>query len=147
MAPKFFSKEWLDAVIEKANSDEEYLKKTDTEKFKATYLSIVTDCPDGNDVKVLITFERGKVVQFEYDAKPAPASFRMENEPWDPSESLVRAQASYDTYKKLQMKELTSIEAMQAKLYQSDGDFNKAVALLPYSNAYMDLQATVDCEY
>ena len=145
MAPKFFSKEWLDAVIDKANSDEEYLKKT--KKFKATYLSIVTDCPDGNDVKVLIKFDKGKVVQFEYEAQPAPASFRIENEPWDPSESLVRAQGSYDTLKKLQLKELTSMEAMMAKLYKSDGDITKAVTFLPYSNAYMDLQATVECEY
>ena len=145
MAPKFFSKEWLNAVIEKANTDPEYLKKT--EKFKASYLFIVTDCPDGNDVKILLKFDKGKVVEHEYEAQSAPAGFRMENEPWDPSESLVRAQGSYDTYKKLQLKELTSIEAMRAELYQSEGNIIKVMSLLPYSNAYMDLQATVDCEY
>jgi hypothetical protein len=145
MAPKFFSKEWLDTVIEKANTDKKYLDKT--KKFKASYLFIVTDCPDGSDVKILLKFDKGKVVDHEYEAQPAPATFRMENEPWDPSESLVRAQGSYDTYKKLQLKELNSIEAMKANLYQSEGNIIKVMALLPFSNAYMDLQATVDCEY
>ena len=145
MAPKFFSKEWLDEVIEKANTDKKYLDKT--KKFKASYLFIVTDCPDGNDVKILLSFNKGKVVDHEYEAQPAPASFRMENEPWDPSESLVRAQANYETYKKLQLKELNSIEAMKANLYQSEGNIIKVMALVPFSNAYMDLQATVACEY
>lgn len=145
MAPKFFSKEWLDIVIEKANNDNKYLEKT--KKFKATYMSIVTDCPDGNDVKVLIKFDKGKIVKFEYEPQPIPASFRIENEPWDPSECLIRAQGSYDTLKRLQLKELNSLDAMKANLYKSDGDVLKAVAFLPYSNAYMDLQSTVECEY
>src|SRR4030042_5080392 len=141
MAPRFFSKEWLDAVIEKANTDKEYLKKTG--KFKANYLFIVTDCPNGNDLRILLKFDKGKVVEHEYEAQPAPASFRMENEPWNPSESLVRAQGSYDTYKKLQLKELTSMEPLKANLYKSEGNILKVMALLPFSNAYMDLQASV----
>lgn len=145
MAPRFYSKEWLDAVIEKVNSDQEYLKKA--AKFSASYLYIITDCPDGNDVRVLLTFNKGKVVHYEYDAKPAPASFRMENEPWDESVSLVRAQGSYDTYKKLQTQELNAMQALSKKLYKTQGNMAKAMANLPYGQAFSDIQATVDCEY
>ena len=145
MAPRFYSKEWLEACIEKANSDEEYLKKAD--RFTASYLFIVTDCPDGNDVKVLLIFDKGKVIEYKYDVKPAPASFRMENEPWDESISLFRAQGSYDTYVKLQTKELNPLQALSQRLYKSEGNMVKAMSLMSGSQAFTDLQATVDCEY
>ena len=145
MAPRYYSKEWLEAVIDKANSDQEYLKKT--AMFNAIYLFIVTDCPDGNDVKVLLKFEKGKIVEHKYEAKPAPASFRMENEAWDESISLFRSQGHYDTYKKLQLKELTPMQALSKQLYKTEGNMVKAMSLIKYSNAFNDLQATVECEY
>ena len=145
MAHRYFSKEWLDEVIEKVNNDKEYLKNT--KKLNATVLTIVTDCPDGNDLWLIFKYDKGKVVRFEYVAKPAPASFRIENEPWDPEVSLVKAQASYDTYKKIQTKEMNPAQALSDGLYKTDGDFVKAVALMPYLQAYTDLQATVACEY
>ncbi len=145
MAPRFYSKEWNDAVIEKTKTDKEYLKKT--EKFTATYLFIVTDCPDGNDLKISLTFDKGKIVDHEYEAKPAPASFRMESEPWEPTISLVRAQGSYDTYKKLQTKELNPMQALMQKLYKSEGNMVKAMQLMSCSQAFTDLQASIDCEY
>src|SRR4030042_3566505 len=142
MATKFYSKEWLDACIEKTNTDKEYLKKT--EKLNASYSFIVADCPDGNDVYVLLRFEKGKVVEHEYEAKPAPASFRMEKEPWDESISLMRAQASYDTYVKINKKELTALGAVTAGLYKSEGNMVKAMQLIPYTQAFAELQSTVD---
>ena len=108
---------------------------------------IVTDCPDGNDVKVLLNFDKGKVVEYEYEAKPAPASFRIENEPWDASISIVKAQGSYETFKKVQTKEMNPMEALTKKLYKSEGNMVKAMSLMAYSQAFTDLQAAVDCEY
>ena len=145
MAPKFYSKEWVDACIEKTNTDKEYQKKT--EKLNASYSFIVADCPDGNDVYVLLRFEQGKVVEHEFEVKPAPASFRMENEPWDESISLMRAQASYDTYVKINKKEMTAMGAVTSGLYKSEGNMVKAMALIPYTQAFAELQATIDCEY
>ena len=145
MAPRFYSKEWLDALIEKVNNDEEYLKKA--AKLTASYLYIVTDCPDGNDIKILFKFDKGKIVEHEYEAKPAPAGFRIDSEAWDPSKSLVRAQGSYDTYKKIQTKEMNPIQALSSGLYKTDGNMAKALTLMPYIQSYTDLQATVACEY
>jgi len=145
MAHRFYSKEWLDEVLEKVNNNKEYLEKT--KKFNFTALTIITDCPDGNDLSVLMKYDKGKVVRFEYDAKPAPASFRIENEPWDPKVSLVKSQMSYDAQKKLNLKELTLMDAMKDSLYKTEGDFVKVVALLPYIDAYMQLQESVECEF
>ena len=145
MAPRFYSKEWIDAVIEKTKVDKEYLKKT--KKFKFTPLTIVTNCPDGNDLRLIMQYEKGKIVRFEYDAEPAPARFRMENEPWDPKVSLIKAQAAYDTFVKIHRKEMTLMDAMMSNLYKSDGDFVKAEAMLTYIDAYMQIQASIPCEF
>jgi len=145
MAPKFYSKEWIDTCIDKTKTDQEYMKKT--AKLNASYSFIVADCPDGNDVYVLLRFEKGKVVEHEYEIKPAPASFRMENEPWDESISLMRAQASYDTYVRINKKEMTAMAAVTGGLYKSEGNMVKAMQLIPYTQAFAELQASIDCEY
>lgn len=145
MALKYYSKEWLDEVLEKVNNDKEYLNKT--KKFNATFLTIITDCPDGNDLSILMKYDKGKVVRFEYEAKPAPASFRIENEPWNPKVSLFKSQMTYDAQKKLSLKEITLMDAMKDNLYKTEGDFVKVVALLPYIDAYMQLQESVECEF
>ena len=146
MAPRFWSKEWVDECVEKTKSDKEYVEKTKG-KFTASYLILVTDCPDGNDVRVLLKFNKGKVVQYEYEAKPAPASFRMENDTWDEMVSQFRAQASYATYKKLQEKEITPMQALTQNLYKSDGNMVKAMSLMKYSQAFNELQSRTDCVY
>ena len=145
MAPRFYSKEWLEACIEKANNDQEYLKKT--KDFKASFLFIVADCPDGNDVRVLLKFNKGKIVHFEYDVEPVPASFRMENDPWDESISQFRSQGSYDTYKKLQTKEMNPLQALGSGLYKTEGNMFKGMQLMPYTEAWTNLEATIECEY
>jgi len=145
MAPRFYSKEWWDTVIEKTKNDKEYLKQT--EKYNTSYLFIVTDCLDGNDLKVYLKLEKGKVIKFNYEAKPSPASFRVENESWDESISDYRLQASYDTYKQLQLKEINAIQAMIKKLYQVEGNIAKQMLIMNESQAFNDLQASIECEY
>ena len=142
---RFYSKEWVEAVVKKVNSDKEYLEKA--KKLTGSFMSIITDCPDGNDVKFWIKFNKGKAVDYEYEAKPAPASFRIENEPWDKSKSLVKAQADYETFRRLQKGEINPAEAMGSGQYKVDGDMVKLIALMPYQKAYTELHATIECEY
>lgn len=145
MAPRFYSKEWVEAVKQAANSNEEYLKKT--KGFTAKYLFIVTDCPDGNDVSVLWDMQEGKVAGAEYRAKPAPSDMRIGVEHWDESISLAKNQGSYDTFAKIQRKELTMLGALGAKLFKVEGDLVKGMAMMAYNVAFGDVQAALPCEY
>ena len=145
MAPRFYSKEWCEAVKQKANSDEEYLKKT--KAFTTKYVFVVTDCPDGNDVKVLWEFDQGKVAKYEYTAKPAPSDMRIGQEHWDDSISLAKNQGSYDTMAKVQKKELTMLGALGAKLFKVEGDLVKGMSYMAYNVAFADVQASIPCEY
>ena len=108
---------------------------------------IVTDCPDGNDVRVLWDYNGGKIGRYEYDTKPAPADFRMDTQPWDESVSLFRVQGAYETYVKIQKREMSLMAAMAAKIYKWEGDMIKARAVMPYMVAAADLQATIECDY
>lgn len=145
MAPRYMSKEWIDAVIEKANSDQNYLEKN--KKFDATLWTVVTDCPDGNDVSIKYTYKKGAVTKCEYEAKPAPSDFRIGNSSWDESISLFRTQAPYDAWAKIQKKEMNVMTAMNQKLYVVEGDMVKSIAVLANVTAFADVMATVPCEY
>ena len=145
MAPRFWSKEWVEAGVQKANSDEAYLKKT--AKYTNKTWVVMTDCPDGNDVSVKFTFNKGKIVNYDYETKPAPADFRIGNSPWDESMSLFRAQASYETWGKIQRKELNPLAAQNANLYVFEGQMIKMLAVMGYIMAFSDIQASVPCEY
>lgn len=144
MAPKFYSKEWCEAIKQKANSDEEYLKKQ--QKLTASLLFIVTDMPDGTDVKLLWKHNKGHV-DFEWEAQPSPAPFRREKEHWDDSISLTRTSGAYQTYAKIQKREMSLMQSMATKLYVTDGDMIKAMQFMPNMVFFTDLMATIPCEY
>jgi putative sterol carrier protein len=119
MAPKFFSKEWCEAVAQKANSDKEYLSKA--KGFTVKYLFIVTDTPDDTDVKVLWDYNAGKVI--------------------------FRHQASYETLKKIRDKQMTGLAAIGTKLWKIEGDLVKGMKYQPYNALIAEVQAQTPCEY
>ncbi len=144
MAPRFYSKEWCEAVKQKANSDEEYLKKT--KGLTVKYMFIVTHCPDGNDIKVLWEYDKGKT-RYEYTEKKAPSDMRIGQEPWNDSISLIKNQVAYDTFVKIQKGELTPIGALVNKLWALEGDLVKGMRFQPYNDAVNELQKSIPCEY
>lgn len=145
MAPKYQSKEWVAATVEKANNDPKYLEKN--QKFTVNTWIVVTDCPDGNDVSIQFKYEKGRVANWTYDSAPAPSEYRIGNSHWDESISIFRTQAPYETWAKIQRKELTVMAAMNAKLYVIEGDMMKSIAYLANITAFADVQASVPCEY
>jgi len=144
MAPRFFSKEWCEAVQKNANADEEYLSKT--KDFTVKYLFIITDTPDGTDVKVLWDYNEGKV-KFTHEEKKTPTGWRIGEEKWDDSISLVKNQASYDTLRKIRDKTMTGLEAIGTKLWKLEGDLIKGMKYQPYNALIAEIQANTPCEY
>ena len=146
MAPRFYSKEWCEAVRQLTLTNEEYLKKT--KGFTSKYLFVVTDDPDGNDIKILWDFREGKLQHpVEYTVKPAPSDMRIGQEHWDDSISLMKNQASYETFVKIQKKELTGLAALGNKLWRMEGDIVKAMRYTANNAIIQEMQASVPCEY
>ncbi len=145
MAPRFFSKEWCEAVAKKANADEEYLSKT--KKFTVKYLFVVTDTPDDTDVKVIWEYNEGKITLGLYEEKKKPSGFRIGEEPWNESISLMKNQASYDTLKKIRDKQMTGLAAIGTKLWKIEGDLVKGMKYQPYNALVAEVQAQTPCKY
>ena len=145
MAPRFYSKEWCEEVRKLTQTDEEYLKKT--KGFTAKYLFIVTDDPDGNDIKVLWDFKEGKLQNVEWAAKPAPSDMRIGKEHWDESISLAKNEGSYDAFAKVRRGEMTVLGTMGAKLMKVEGDLIKGMSYMAYNVAFADLQNTIECTF
>lgn len=144
MAPRFFSKEWCEAVQKNANSDEEYLSKC--KAFTVKYLFIVTDTPQGTDVRVIWDYNEGKV-NFTHEEKPIPSGWRIGEEPFDESIALVKNQASYDTLAKVRDKSITGLAAIGTKLWRIEGDLVKGMKYQMYNGLIGEIQAQTPCEY
>ena len=144
MAPRFYSREWCEAVKQKANSDEGYLGKT--KGFTVKLMFIITDCPDGNDIKVIWDFNDGKM-EYEYTEKKAPSDMRIGQERWDESISLTKNQTSYDTYVKIQKGETTPVAALGAKLWLLEGDLVKGMKYQRFNPLVSEIQKSIPCEY
>jgi len=139
MAPvRFYSKAWADKTVELTNTDEEYLKKT--KGFTTSFIFVVTDDPDGNDIKIHWFFDKGKLVNMTYEAKPAPSDMRIGVEHWDESISLAKNQGSYESFAKVRRGEMTVMATMSAKLMQVQGDLIKGMSMMAYNVAFADLQ-------
>lgn len=144
MSPRFFSKEWCAAVAKKADADGEYLSKT--KGFTVKYLFVVTDTPDGTDVKVLWDYNQGRV-KFTHEEKKIPSGWRIGEEPWNESISLMKNQASYNTLKKIRDKQMTGLSAIGTKLWKIEGDLVKGMKFQPYNALIAEVQAQTPCEY
>lgn len=143
--PRFYSKEWCAAYQQKANADPEWREKM--KGFTVKYLFVVTDDPDGNDIKIIWEYNDGELVNFTYETKPAPSSFRIGQEPWDESISLMKNQASYATFTKIQKKEITGLAALGSKLWKMEGDLIKAMKYTANNAIIQEMQASVPVEY
>jgi hypothetical protein len=145
MAPRFYSKEWCEAYQKKANADLEFRKRM--KGFTVNYLFVVTDDPNGNDIRILWHYVDGELVSFEYNTKPSPSDFRIGQSPWNESISLGRNQASYATFEKITKKEISGLAALGSKLWKMEGDLIKAMKYTANNAIIQEMQASVPVEY
>jgi len=139
---KYLSKEWLEAVQEKANNDEAYLKKTEglTLKFQI----LVTDAPGGVDKQVAWDIEKGKIKSVILEENPAPSDWRTA--PVDPDKYTFKSIAPYETYCAVHKKELSLLGAMTKGLKMS-GDMAPVLSSVEEYIELQNLQADVPGEY
>jgi len=145
MAPRFYSKEWIEQLQQLTQTNEEYLNKT--KGFTSKYIFVITDDPDSNDIKVKYEFEDGKMINFEYDTAPSPSNFRIGQEHWDDSMSMAKNQGSYEAFAKVRRGEMTVLGTMGAKLMKVEGDLIKGMSMMAYNVAFGDLQNTFECTF
>jgi hypothetical protein len=139
---RFFSKEWVEQFQEACNSNADYLEKA--KGLTAKVLFVVTDCPDDTDVRVFLEFENGKMTKAEHAAAPSPSPFRPEKKE---SDMLYKSMANYDTWSKLNRKEIHPMQAMAMKLYAIEGSMVKMMPQQANFNHLNVVMIGIPCEY
>lgn len=144
MAPRFSSKEWCEEVKEKSNSDKEYMEKI--KGLTVKYMFVVTDCPNGNDTKIIWKYDNGKT-DYEYSEKKAPSGMRIGQEKWDESISLIKNQVAYENFVRIRKGEMTPLQALAGKLWSLEGDLVKGMRFQSFNDVINDMQDSIPCEY
>jgi len=143
MAFIYISNEWFDEVKKRMETDEAYMKKA--KGFTVKWCNIITDCPGGVDKFVLWEIEGGKPLSLTVEDAEAPSEWRKR--PFDAKKYNFRATGSYDTFAKLNKKELGVMKAVTVKAYKIDGPMMKLMGMMPKMNSWVDLMAKVPAEY
>ncbi|MDD5093921.1 MAG: hypothetical protein PHV74_06030 [Dehalococcoidia bacterium] len=139
---RYQTQEWVDAIVEKANTDPEYQKKAKTLTVKQR--SVITDAPGGVDILLIWEFQEGKVAKATRQEKPAPSEWRNLGRD---DQYISTTIGAYQNLAKIARGELTSQAAMAKGLYTLHGDMLKVMAKMGGFNAFGALVASIKCDY
>ena len=129
MAVKFLSEEWATAMTDALNSSEEFQSAASGQAVKLQ--QVVTDMPDGGEVKYYFTLEGGKAAVSVGEIPDAEATLTQ----------------NYETATAITKQELNAQNAfMQGKLKIS-GNMMKLMQLQGVFNAMPKAANDVDVEY
>lgn len=129
MAIKFLSQEWADTMTEALNSSEEFQKAASGQSAKLQ--QVVTDAPDGGEVKYYFTLDGGKAEVNLGELQDAEATVTQ----------------NYETAVGVTKQEINAQNAfMQGKLKIS-GNMMKLMQLQSVVNAMPKAVSHIDVEY
>lgn len=129
MAIKFLSQEWADQMTEALNSSEEFQKAASGQSAKLQ--QVVTDAPDGGEVKYYFTLDGGKAEVNLGELQDAEATITQ----------------NYETAVGVTKQEINAQNAfMQGKLKIS-GNMMKLMQLQSVINAMPKAVSHIDVEY
>ena len=143
MAPKYMTPEWLEELKKRTAADKDYLSKAKDLTFESIY--IVNGCPEGVDRRTMWKLDKGVLVDYTFEEKKSPAGFL--DEPWDQKKYFYRISGNYETYVKMNSKEITAMQALSQKVYKIDGPMMKIMSLMGGITAQADLMSSIECEY
>ena len=140
---KYWTEEWTKAVQEKTKTDAKYQRQAKGLTFKSMYVQ--KDCPGGTDRMQIWDLDKGVLVDYEWEEKPAPSDFRTT--PFDSKKYFMRISGSYETYVKMNKKEISAMDAIVKRIYKIEGPMIKIVPKLGAIGALADVMSSIECEY
>jgi hypothetical protein len=126
---RFWSEESVKQTIDTLNDDQEHLALA--KNLSGKVVIRVLDDPAGQDIHARFTFEKGKCVDWTYEAEPAPSSLR--DRAFKPMvDGLARITANYETFVKLDKGEMETPDTVDSPDYTIEGH---KLMLMPYMQA------------
>jgi hypothetical protein len=115
---RYFSREAIAESIEAINNDRQHLEAA--KLLTGKFILRVLDAPDGKDLLVIYTFDKGRCTDWTYEEGAAPSSLRKR--PFKPMvDALARVTASYATFVKLDKGEMEPADALKSPDYALEG--------------------------
>ena len=124
---RYFSREGVEESVQVINNDPTHLRKA--VNLTGVMVLRVLDDPDGKDLCVTYTFDKGRCTDWVYEAEPAPSSLR--DRPFAPmKDGITRVTAGYATFVKLDTGEMTPADAIDSPDYKIEGSMLMILPLL-----------------
>lgn len=141
---RYFSKELTRVSTETLNNDAEHLKLA--RLLTGVVVLRALDDPDGKDVLITYTFDRGACVDWVYEAEPAPSSLR--ERPFTPRvDGLARVTANYDTFVKLDRQEMEPADTLDSPDYKIEGSMLMILPLMQSMDSWNRVVRRMPKEY
>jgi hypothetical protein len=116
---RYFTREAIAESIEQINNDREHLEAA--KLLTGKFLLRALDTPDGKDLIVTYTFDKGRCTDWKYEEEQAPSALRQRS--FKPLvEGLGRVTAKYATFVKLDRGEMEPADALSSPDYQLEGN-------------------------
>lgn len=124
---RFWTRESVAQSIEVINNDKEHLELA--KLLSGKFLIRVLDTPDGKDILVTFTFDKGRCDGFVYEEEAAPSALR--DRPFKPMmDGIARVTATYATFVKLDRGEMEPADAINSPDYAVEGSMLMIMPLM-----------------
>ena len=137
------SREWVEKVVEMTNTDKEF-EKGGT-KMNDMNVYVITGCPDGTDRVTMYQFDKGKCVDWAWEARPHPFN-DYSSLPFIKQAAFITI-APYDFMCKVNKKEIGPLKAMTAKEMKIMGNKAKMLKLIKPLTIWQNILNSVPTAY
>jgi hypothetical protein len=143
MTIRYYTKEWVTALVEKMTSSEDFMREAD--KLVGTFVFRIYDCPGGLDKTTHWEFQDGRCVRWDYEEQPAPWT-ELRSAPLNPN-WVSRVSCSYEMFAKINRGEMSPMRALTSSGYQIEGKKVLILKMVKAVSAWNDLASTIPVVY
>jgi len=139
----YYSKAWMEACMAQMNGSEDHLKKS--RSLNGKWLFRLWDGPDGKDRSGVWTFESGKCVKVEFEARPAP--WKELREMKVPEDGIGRFSSPFLMMAALNRGEISPLKALSSPDYTLEGKKVLVFKMMQGITSWNNQNALVKCDY
>ncbi|MCC6746110.1 MAG: hypothetical protein IT371_00540 [Deltaproteobacteria bacterium] len=141
---RMFTREAITEGLEACNTDPAHLERA--KLMSGTVVLRALDTPDGKDVLVTYTFDKGRCTKWVFEEEPAPSALR--NRPFVPmKDGLARVTAAYQTFVKLDKGEMEPADAMNSPDYKIEANMMMILPLMQAVDSWNRKIRSIPKEY
>ena len=141
---RYFSREGIQESIDLINRDADHLEAAKLLTGKLILRAL--DAPDGKDILVTYTFEKGRCVDWVYEDGESPSPLR-ERRFVPLKDGIARVTASYATFVRLDRGEMVPADAIGSADYKIEGSMLMILPLMQAVDSWNRKVRSIPKEY